>query len=86
MKIHVRFKQGLDAYPKGTSHHLPEELADHYLRAGVAERVDVVPRPAVVVEKVIKPAQEAEQEKPGESEAVDGNDTKTTSSKRRSKT
>ena len=50
MKVHVRFRQGLDAYPKGTSHYLPDDLADHYIRAGVAELVDNVPAVVVVTE------------------------------------
>src|SRR5690606_12860274 len=50
MKKHVRFRKGLDSYPQGSSHHLPVELADLFIKSGVAEEVDCRP-----VEPVVEP-------------------------------
>lgn len=46
MTTHIRFNQAFASYEKGKAYHLPPELADMYLKAGVAVQVDYVPQKA----------------------------------------
>lgn len=54
--MHIRFRKSFASYEQGKGYNLPEELAQSYLKAGVAEVVDHVP-PAVEVAP--EPAPEA---------------------------
>lgn len=40
---HVRFRKSFESYKQGQSYRLPLDLADMYVKAGVAECVDHVP-------------------------------------------
>lgn len=53
MLNHIRFRRSFDAYTQGKMYKLPEELAALYVKAGVAEVVDYVPKAA---EHVHEPA------------------------------
>ena len=51
MRTNIRFRKAFDAYPQGSRHWLPDELAAMYVNAGVAEVVGVeAPVPVEVVE------------------------------------
>jgi hypothetical protein len=91
VKKHIRFRRGLDAYKHGTSHHLPVELAEMYIKAGVAEEVDSVPaKPVVEPVKDDPPAVETKEEPAADEPEADATEvetdddtTKTTSRRRR---
>lgn len=44
MLNHIRFRKSFDSYAQGKVYKLPEDLAALYIKAGVAELVDYVPK------------------------------------------
>lgn len=56
MLNHVRFRKSFESYAQGQMYKLPEDLAALYIKAGVAELVDYVPK-VVEPEPVIQPSE-----------------------------
>lgn len=63
MNVHIRFRKSFESYEQGQRYRLPDDIADIYLRAGVAEIVDHVP---AVVAQVSEPEPEVSEPEPEE--------------------
>lgn len=83
MNVHIRFRKSFESYRQGESHRLPDDIADIYLRAGVAELVDHVPVKEAVPEEPAAPAEPEQATEEATPDDDDGDDKPAGKSKRK---